>query len=287
MPDAAPPLRVRRLSHAGHCSCGQLIAVGDPAAWRPDDDRIWCLDCVASGVADAVLTAEAQAAETLAQPASVTRLHAITELRDGGRSASPGAHRAREDALIREQGRHPSALMMGMTDAPISTQAWQAGSAEAERVVCDRLTELGQVVSVLHGRRFPLARANVNHVVIGPNGVFVIAVKRYRNALLTVQPPATLLVRGRDRSALITSMAAPIDAVRRVVDESEADGLPVTGVLCVMDARLQPFDRVELLGVAIRDADGTLDLVKDSGPLDHAGRDGLARMIAARLPVRG
>lgn len=57
-----------------------------------------------------------------------------------------------------------------------STRAWSRGSV-GEQKLADALAGLPQLV-VLHDRRVPKTRANIDHIVIGPAGVFVVDTKR-------------------------------------------------------------------------------------------------------------
>ena len=126
-----------------------------------------------------------------------------------------------------------------MTDEPQSTKAWDTGAIGEERLG-EKLNELASdTLRVLHDRRIPGTRANIDHIAITPTGVYVIDPKRYAGRpMLKVEGgllrPRTekLLVGGRDRTKLVDGVLKQVDLVRTIV----GDDVPVTGILCFIDA---------------------------------------------------
>ncbi|UFN46782.1 NERD domain-containing protein [Nocardioides okcheonensis] len=97
----------------------------------------------------------------------------------------------------------------------------------------------GDTLGVLHDRRMPGTRANIDHIAVTPSGVFVIDPKRYAGRpTLRVEGgilrPRTekLLVGGRDRTKLVDGVLKQVDVVRSIVGTD----VPVTGVLCFIEA---------------------------------------------------
>ncbi len=94
-----------------------------------------------------------------------------------------------------------------MTDEPQRATAWATG-AEGEERVGARLDRLvSESVRVLHDRRIPGSRANIDHLVVAPSGVHVIDSKKYqgrpeRRAEGGLFRPRVerLVVGGRDRT---------------------------------------------------------------------------------------
>jgi hypothetical protein len=98
-------------------------------------------------------------------------------------------------------------------------------------------------VAVLHDRRIPGSRANIDHLVITTGGVWVIDSKRYSGQPeLRVEggwfrPRVEMLrIGGRDGSGLVDGVLRQVELVRAVVDP-----IPVTGVLCFIDAEWPLF----------------------------------------------
>ena len=130
-------------------------------------------------------------------------------------------------------------LIQALSDEPQSTKAWDTG-ALGEELVGGRLNELASdTLRVLHDRRIPGSRANIDHLAVTPTGVFVIDPKNYRGRPhLTIEGGLLrprvekLLVGSRDCTKLVDGVLKQVDIVRGVLD----DQLPVHGVLCFLDA---------------------------------------------------
>src|SRR4051812_25654351 len=85
-----------------------------------------------------------------------------------------------------------------------STEAWRIG-AEGEVVTATRLRRLERKgFVVLHDRALPGMRANIDHVVVGPSGVFTVETKnvagrvRLRRGLFSSSPTVRYNGRGLD-----------------------------------------------------------------------------------------
>ena len=96
-----------------------------------------------------------------------------------------------------------------------------------EQVVGARLDRLtGDGLAVLHDRRIPRNRANIDHVVVSRAGVFVVDAKKYKGRpALRVEgglfrPRAeTLVVGGRNCSKLVDGVLKQVDLVRAALDD--------------------------------------------------------------------
>ena len=146
---------------------------------------------------------------------------------------------AKREARIREKHPKLGGLILAVTDEPQSTKAWDTGAIGEERLG-QKLNELASdTLRVLHDRRIPGTRANIDHIAVTPTGVYVIDPKRYAGRpTLKVEGgllrPRTekLLVGGRDRTKLVDGVLKQVGLVRAIV----GDDVPVTGVLCFIDA---------------------------------------------------
>lgn len=170
----------------------------------------------------------------------------ILEVVDGQGGASAVAefqrrHDARQERVTSKFPR-VGRFLLAVFDDPQSTKAWSVG-AEGERIVSEMLASIaGNSLRVLHDRRIPGTRANIDHLVVAPTGVFVVDAKRYRNARPALRVEGGLLrprsefltVGGRDRTALVTGMQKQVALVREAL--ADLPEVLVRGVLCFVDA---------------------------------------------------
>ena len=107
----------------------------------------------------------------------------------------------------------------------------------------DALT--GDGLTVLHDRRIPGTRANIDHIVVSRAGVFVVDAKKYKGQPgLRVEGglfrprTETLVVGGRNCSKLVDGVLKQVELVRAALDDP---ALPVTAVLCFVAAEWPLF----------------------------------------------
>ena len=236
-----------KLRYAGVCRvCEADLAARVEAIYERSTRTVRCLDC------SPILT-EASPAPSVVE---VPPVHSVVEVRAKRASkpstgpidpGTPGASARREyerrqakrEARIREKHPKLGGLILAVTDEPQSTKAWDTGAVGEERLG-QKLNELASdTVRILHDRRIPGTRANIDHIAVTPTGVYVIDPKRYAGRpTLKIEGgllrPRTekLLVGGRDRTKLVDGVLKQLDVVRSVVGTD----VPVTGVLCFIEA---------------------------------------------------
>lgn len=128
---------------------------------------------------------------------------------DAGKSAYDVARRQREEA---ERLQRSAAL-------------WEQG-AEGEVAVARALEALPDGWVVLHDLAWPgRQRANLDHVVIGPGGVFVVDAKNWTGRIEVRDQ--VLVQNGRRRESAVSSVTAAAIAVQGIVAP-----VPCIGVLC-------------------------------------------------------
>ena len=93
-----------------------------------------------------------------------------------GASAAHEFRRRHDARQERVQANHPviGKFLLAVFDDPQSTRAWSSG-AHGEQELGGMLERIaGPELRVLHDRRIPRTKANIDHLVICPSGVFVV-----------------------------------------------------------------------------------------------------------------
>lgn len=150
----------------------------------------------------------------------------------------------------------PAALVVGFTFAalfllPNRVAAWGVG-AEGEEKTARILAPLeAQGFRVIHDRLIPGSRTNIDHIVVGPPGVFVVETKNYAGRLRV--RGGEVWVAGRRKTEMLAQAKREAAAVAAVVSP-----VPVTPLICVHRADLGWF-KVEVEGIRIV---GPRELVK-------------------------
>lgn len=105
---------------------------------------------------------------------------------------------------------------------PARVRAWETGATGEERVGPLLETLEGRGWFILHDRRIPGARENIDHLAIGPAGVVVVETKNYRGAVR--MRDGELRVGGR-RVDFFGQAERQITAVERAVESDKVIGL--------------------------------------------------------------
>ena len=111
--------------------------------------------------------------------------------------------RANREARVRERHPHLGGVILALRDAPQHERSWSRGGG-GEELVEVALRKRCPDVAVLHDRRIPRSRANIDHIAVAATGVWVIDTKRYKGKLQVVKPlfgRRTLKVAGRDQTS--------------------------------------------------------------------------------------
>ena len=241
--EAAAPAKVMQLHYAGTCAgCGAELESGTRAAYYKATRTVRCLSCIEPhGPVPSVAPAAAPPLDSAPAPT----LDA-TETGVAGSSARREYERrsAKREARIREAHPRLGGLILALTDEPQSTTAWAIG-ARGEELLGARLADLTRKgVRLLHDRRIPGTRANIDHIAVSPTGVHVIDAKRYkgRRPALRVEGGLfrprveKLLVGSRDCTRLVEGVHKQVGLVRSALDAATLTDVPVHAALCFIEA---------------------------------------------------
>lgn len=149
-------------------------------------------------------------------------------------------------------------------------------------------------VIVLHDRRIPHSRANIDHIAVAPSGVFVIDAKRYKGKIeIRRRPPGDpwLFVAGRNKTKLVEGLARQRDAVSSALAEAIPE-MPVHACFCFLNPAGQaggsglPLIRtLNIDGFPLFYPRKLSKRLNASGALTEVSRQEVARLLAAALPA--
>ena len=146
--------------------------------------------------------------------------------------------RAKDEARIRDEWGRLGGIAVALSGERQSTQAWSVGALGEERVGLRLDALASDSVRVLHDRRIPGTRANIDHLVVTTQSIWVVDTKKYKgrpslqvDGGLFRPRVEKLIVGGRDKSKLVEGVEWQVERVQDAVD-----GVPVIGVLCFVEA---------------------------------------------------
>jgi Nuclease-related domain len=171
-------------------------------------------------------------------------------------------------------------------------RAWGDG-ARGDELLGDALLGVPGIV-VLHDRKMPGTRAKIDHVVIGPGGVFVVDAKRYagrigiHNKGGLFRSDNRLYVGRRDCSALADGVSWQADAVADALRATDLQGLPaVTSVLCFVDGDWPLINPPSSFrGVRLESQRSLKKLVGQAQAVDPQMIERVTRALATALPPK-
>ena len=226
-----------RLRYAGVCRvCGIDLPAKSEAIYERTTKTVRCVSHEESPV-----VAEAPHVADVTGPVLEPVLGETPEPGVAGASARREFERRKAKREERVRAKHPKlgGFLLAVSDAPQSTTAWDVGALGEERLGkgLDRLRS--DTVRLLHDRRIPRTKANIDHLAVTANGVFVIDAKKYRGRPhLKVEGGflrprvERLLVGSRDCTRLVDGVLKQVEVVCGLLDED----IPVHGVLCFVEA---------------------------------------------------
>jgi hypothetical protein len=218
-----------KLRYEGTCRlCGKALERNVLAVYERSTKTVRCIDCEPTPVPDDDVE-------------NVTGQETATGVAGG--SAQREYERRKTKREERVRAKHPKigGLVLALSDDPQSTKAWASG-AKGEVALGARLDRhANESIAVLHDRRIPGTKANIDHIVVTPGGVFVVDAKRYvgKRPDLRVEGGILrprvekLIVGGSDRTKLVDGVLGQVERVRAALADETID---VSGVLCFIDA---------------------------------------------------
>jgi Nuclease-related domain len=223
-------MKQMRLRYAGACrECGASLPAGTEAVYESETKTVRCLECATEATENMSPDLEPPGDESLATESGVAGSSARREYE---------RRKTKDEERIREKWGRFGGLAVTLSDERPHTKSWDRGAIGEERLGA-RLNALADDgLAVLHDRRIPGSKANIDHIAITPGGIWVIDAKRYKGRPELkieggiVRPRVEkLLVGRRDCTKLVDGVLKQVDVVRDLVGD-----VPVTGALCFIEA---------------------------------------------------
>ncbi len=224
------PWRVR---YDGVCArCGIVLVKGTPAVWDRASHTLRCIECPGSQP----------------PPPPAARRPIDPGVPGGSARATHDRLEARREAAIAHHWGTGFAaqVVRAVTEEPRTTRVWAIGAEGEERLAAELATVPNLLM--LHDRKIPGTQANIDHIVIGPAGVFVVDAKahagrieiRDRGGLFSTDHRLT--VGRRDQSALADGALWQAGLVEAVLADRQLVPMPpVVPVLCFLRAEWPAF----------------------------------------------
>lgn len=267
-----------RLRYAGTCRlCAKELPAKAEAVWERATKTVRCVEC------EPAITKPPQSAEV-----------AEAEPVDSGMSGASARREYERRKIKREDAirtKHPKlgGLILALSDDPQSTKSWDTGAKGEERFGAALDKRVGERFRVLHDRRIPGTRANIDHIVVASSGVWVVDPKRYvdKRPELKVEGGILrpriekLMVGGRDCTKLVEGVTKQIDLVRSAVGRE----VPVRGALCFIEADWPLFGGdFTINGIDVMWPKKLYPLLETNGPFSPDSIEKLHRSLATAFP---
>ena len=277
--------RVIRLRYAGSCAvCAQALPAGARAWWDAEARSTTCLACRTE--APPGLESPPDARQVSAEPDVPVQL-ATGQPGGSARSEFERRHQRREERIDQRWGRLAGVVKFLSYD-PQSTVAWAKGSEGEQRLAAHLLRACGDRAVLLHDRKVPRTRGNIDHLAIAASGVWVIDAKHFKGLVERrdkggwFKTDYRLYVGGRDRTRVVEGLGWQVSAVRSALGSSE---VTVNAAVCFIEAEWKLFAKPFQLGdVWVTWGIKLAEMIAAPGPLSLAEVTSTAERLAAALP---
>ena len=271
-----------RLRYAGRCRvCDAELPARSEAIYERSTKTVRCV----SHDLRAGETADVQVGSL--DPAGL----AVVDAGSAGASARREFERRKAKREERIRAKHPKlgGLILAVSDEPQSTKAWAVGALGEERLGNGLNALASEKVRLLHDRRIPGSRANIDHIAVTASGVYVIDAKKYRGRpQLKIEGGLfrprveRLMVGSRDGTKLIDGLLKQVDVVRGLIDSD----VPLHGVLCFVEADWPLIGgNFTTRGVQVLSPKRLYPQLQADGPLMAVAIASLHQALARQLPA--
>lgn len=270
------PWRVR---YDGVCAkCGMALVRGTPAVWDRTSRTIRCIECPVP-----------QPPPPPAAPRPID-----PGVPGGSARAKHDRLEAKREAAITDHwGTGLAAkVVRAVSDEPRTTRVWAIGAEGEERLAAELATVPNLLM--LHDRKIPGTQANLDHIVIGTGGVFVVDAKNHQGRIEIrdrgglFRSDHRLTVGRRDQSALADGALWQAGLVHAVLADRQLVPMPpVVPVLCFLRAEWPVFFPPDSFrGVRLESPRSIRRLVSSPTVLTEAQAQFLLALLAEAFPPK-
>jgi hypothetical protein len=165
---AAKMIRLRYPSKCAQCEVA--LPAGATAWWDADNQSGTCTGCHGDHPGGVDGTGPLEVAAAIVSPPS-RGLGGVGVAGASARQEYQRRHDRREGRIDEKWGRLAGVVKF-VSDDPQSTMAWAKGSDGERRLAAHLLGALGERVVLLHDRKVPGTRANIDHLAVASSGVW-------------------------------------------------------------------------------------------------------------------
>ena len=232
------------IQRLGTCvSCGQTLPSKTCAWWDSAERTVTCIACRPTGT-------------TIPRPMRPSLRPPVTAESGSGDDSLPHEYQRSVATLRRRPGVIFGEQIIGdlgahLIDESAPTSSRVEGPSDDGVLAAFLDREVGHVATLLHDRRVPATRNNIDHLVVSSTGIWVIDVEDHpgkverRNAGGRFAPDPRLFVAQSDKTELVAGVAERAAAVEQVLATVGFSSIPIRGCLCFNDAdwpfRPKPF----------------------------------------------
>lgn len=275
-------LKQMALKYAGVCrSCSVELPARTTAIYDSEAKNVLCLDC-----RDRDRTADPLGFLPPPQPIDTGVAGAGPQAEYDRRTAK---RQAELDAIPGFRGK----IVRAFDTEPQSTTAWRQGAEGERRLAAALEAGLAPPSVVLHSRKVPKTRGDIDHLVIASSGVWIVDAKNYtgkpelRDVGSWRSPDFRLYVNGRNQTKHVENFDWQVAAVRAVLDPMGFGDVPMHPTLLFTQWKKGLFERpLELRGVRAMWTKRLIELVNEQGPLSDDVIRSIATQLSAKLPAK-
>src|SRR5690606_32764162 len=88
--------------------------------------------------------------------------------------------KAKDEERLRQKWGKLGGIAVALSDEKQHTKAWATGAVGEERLGARLDSLVPESIAVLHDRRIPGTKANIDHIAVTTAGIWVIDAKRYK-----------------------------------------------------------------------------------------------------------